>query len=116
MSLASLCATHSVDFILDTASRGVSMGVEYTQSTVSTGNLCNIQRSSAREIEKYGVRGVAIPYLVFFNYDPELTTAHTMKFGSKYLRVYGVFPETNGVGTDLLWIVVCDEETSRQET
>jgi len=85
---------------------------EVTESRTAA---CLVQELSAMESARHGVVGTDRSYMIFFPADPEITNAHRLVWKERKLRIVGP-PVTEGrPGEDMLWWVIGQELTNRQE-
>lgn len=113
MSIEEMCKTHRVQVFNLVPTTGAEMGIRYTSTDTGRTLDCNAQRVDADLSLKYMARGMKTDWEVFFSADPVLTTSNILKLGSEYLRVLGIFPETDFDGVDQLWVVPCQSVTQQ---
>ena len=115
MSYESMCDVHDVAVYLRVASSGAQMGIAYTPADQNRTLRGNMQDLGADEITKYHARGMKVSHEFYATSNPSLTVDNLLLFEGSYMRVRGVYTDTDITGVPQVWIVPCDEETSRDD-
>lgn len=121
MSLDQMCSGSSVDRLQKSHAIGPLGGDQ--QTFTSTGALeCNAQTMAADQARQYDAKGERRLWSLFFSSDPSLTPDQWVRLTRqqnrdlttpKILRVLAGEFEGNPEGDLALWIVHCDEITTR---
>ena len=109
MSLSGLTSIHSVTHERDVKTRGGSMGEINVPTTIASNVKCRIQPLSARDRNDFQSAGMGITHFVYFSEDPSLDERDVLLFGTRSLRVRGVF---NTDELNRLWRAECEEITA----
>jgi len=109
-------------------SQSVTAGASWGQNATYTDGstlTCNAQEMDAEESLQYDARGQKRLYNVFFATDPTLEVGNRLKLTkmnnttlttARYLRVLATEFEGTPDGSVKLWISVCEEITTRNES
>lgn len=125
MSIEALCQGDKVVKQAATHSRGAMGG---PSRAFADGDVldCLVQTMGYAELRKYNARGSRYHFHVFFASDPALTVNERLKWTVKgnaalaepiYLRILDAYSEgrPGAEGSELLWVVDAEQETTRAE-
>lgn len=121
MSVESLCTGSTVLKQAETVTVGATFGVNESFAA-GTPLECRAEVVSAHEDRRYAARGIERFWRLFFSSDPAVDNDERMKLTawdgvvvSHFLRVLACYTEGRP-GTAILWLVDCEQETTRQES
>jgi hypothetical protein len=113
MSIEAMCGVHLVQVWENVQTVGAEMGTNYTPTDTGRRLVCSMQQLSANEVLQFKAREMRVSHQAYFSADPGLTINNLLKFKGATMRVRGQYAESDMSGTDRLWVVPCEEVTSR---